>query len=171
MPASSMLALIVPINCVSTEEADMDCQATLSISVTQCDPTSATGASRGQGRGRLRGVRAGFRFSGSIGGSPRSHHGADGSHGGRDRHSESGRARWPDGSARKPMTAPRASPASTPIDSAQSASCLLTRLTAQSQCVVARTLTVQRPTGHDPGIRVRITARPPSDRQIYQRSG
>src|SRR5208337_1241399 len=57
-------------------------------------------------RATWRKVRAGFRFSGSIGGSPRSHHGADGSHGGRDRHSESGRARCPDGSARKPMTTP-----------------------------------------------------------------
>ena len=37
MPASSMLALFVRTNCVSGG-SDMDCQATLSISVTQCDP-------------------------------------------------------------------------------------------------------------------------------------
>ena len=37
-----MLGWFVPTSTVSTEETDVDCQATLSISVTQCDPTSAT---------------------------------------------------------------------------------------------------------------------------------
>ena len=41
-PVSSMLGLFVPHKHRFTEETDMDCQATLSISVTQCDPTSAT---------------------------------------------------------------------------------------------------------------------------------
>src|SRR5208337_3108477 len=42
LPVSSMLGLFVPHKHRFTEETDMDCQATLSISVTQCDPTSAT---------------------------------------------------------------------------------------------------------------------------------
>src|SRR5208337_1674128 len=42
LPVFSMLGLFVPHKHRFTEETDMDCQATLSISVTQCDPTSAT---------------------------------------------------------------------------------------------------------------------------------